>query len=126
MCKSNTRSFSGYAADVWAAGVCLHVFATGKLPFFSNLPLELFRQISDAEISYEDKKLSADLVALLKLVLEKEPSKRAGIGECLKDPFCCKARHTRIWDLRDELHKSKSTVLVVKPEDIRMVRIRPQ
>lgn len=32
--KSTRLSFSGYAADVWAAGVCLYIFVTGKLPFF--------------------------------------------------------------------------------------------
>ncbi|EEC44381.1 predicted protein, partial [Phaeodactylum tricornutum CCAP 1055/1] len=43
MCEGG--HFSGYAADIWAAGVCLYIFVTGKLPFFSNVPLDLFDMI---------------------------------------------------------------------------------
>ena len=42
MCKMDGGSFSGYAADIWAAGVCLYVFVTGTLPFYSDDPSELY------------------------------------------------------------------------------------
>ena len=117
----DSRSFSGYATDIWAAGICLYVFATGKLPFFSPNPIELFQSISEGNIRYEGKDVSDDLKSLLDKILEKDPYKRAGIGDCLKDKFCTEARKRRILDLRSELEKSKSEKLVVLPEDIRQV-----
>ena len=61
MCAENSLVFSAYACDIWAgasffvhisywlhnihnknnclfylAGICLHIFATGKIPFFSG------------------------------------------------------------------------------------------
>ena len=47
MCNDDDDVFSydGYAADVWAAGVCLYVFAYGRLPFFHVQPIPLFELI---------------------------------------------------------------------------------
>jgi serine/threonine protein kinase len=46
MCNDNdVLAYSGYAADVWAAGVCLFVFTYGFLPFYHQQPLPLFELI---------------------------------------------------------------------------------
>jgi Protein kinase domain len=117
MCDGG-KAFSGYAADLWAAGVCLYIFATGKLPFFSNLPLDLLRDIQEANVPYDGLRLSDSLVELLRMTLEKDPAKRAGVGDCLKHPFLLLARAQRIQELSVELAKSKATSTRVSERDI--------
>ena len=97
MCDaSSSAGFSGYAADLWAVGICLYIFATGTLPFFSFDPSVLFDMIAIAMVPYEGQGLSDNLIDLLGKLLEKDPSKRAGVGDCLKHTFCAQARIERI------------------------------
>ena len=97
MCDaSSSAGFSGYAADLWAAGICLYIFATGTLPFFSFDPSILFDMIAMAMVPYEGRGLSDNLIDLLGKLLEKDPSRRAGVGDCLKHTFCAQARIERI------------------------------
>ena len=122
MCEGS-QAFSGYAADMWAAGVCLYIFVTGKLPFYSEVPTELFEQISSSEIKYEGLGLSHSLVDLLKRCLEKDPAKRAGVGDCLKHPFLQEARTKRIFQLSTEFEISRKRKIVLNEEDIKAVSI---
>ncbi|KAL9188669.1 hypothetical protein ACHAXT_007047 [Thalassiosira profunda] len=117
MCAENSLVFSGYACDIWAAGVCLYTFATGHLPFYSEIPLKLFDMIADADVKYDDVKLSSDLLDLLKNVLAKDPSARAGIGDCLQHPYCKEAREQRLKELGEEVEQHEA--VVVKQEDVR-------
>eukprot|EP00586_Coscinodiscus_wailesii_P005926 CAMPEP_0172489400 /NCGR_PEP_ID=MMETSP1066-20121228/19360_1 /TAXON_ID=671091 /ORGANISM="Coscinodiscus wailesii, Strain CCMP2513" /LENGTH=559 /DNA_ID=CAMNT_0013257213 /DNA_START=198 /DNA_END=1877 /DNA_ORIENTATION=- len=119
MCMEETGPFSGYAADIWAAGICLHIFVTGRLPFFSTIPIELFDMIARAEVDYDRDEMSANLIDVLSLVLERDPQKRAGIGDLLKHPFCDRARNERSRSLCKELHESSIHELVVKDEDVK-------
>ena len=112
MCEGS-QAFSGYAADMWAAGVCLYIFVTGKLPFYSEVPHELFDMIATAEVPYAGLGLSNSLVDLLKRCLEKDPKKRAGVGDCLQHPFLQIARERRIRQLASQGHR----VVAVWPED---------
>lgn len=118
MCAEDAGPFSGYAADLWAAGVCLFIFATGQLPFFSDIPTELFSAIEEGNVQYDGLGLSPALVDLLQGVLEKDPSKRAGVGDCLKHPFCVRAREQRIRDLGEEIEKSRRAKLILNDEDL--------
>jgi serine/threonine protein kinase len=122
MCQGS-QAFSGYAADIWAAGVCLYIFVTGRLPFYSENPGELFGQIREAEISYEGLGLSNSLVDLLNRTLEKDPAKRAGVGDCLRHPFLQVARAKRIRQLSAEFEISRKRKIVLNEEDIKAVRI---
>lgn len=115
------QKFSGYAADMWAAGVCLYIFVTGKLPFYSEVPTELFETITEAKIDFEILDLSPQLIDLLKRCLEKDPGKRAGVGDCLKHPFLQKARETRIRQLSTEFEMSKKRKIVLSEQDVKMV-----
>jgi [calcium/calmodulin-dependent protein kinase] kinase len=126
-------SFSGYAADVWAAGVCLFIFVTGKLPFFSENPSELFQQICHVSITSllehtntSDLSMSSDLISILHMLLEKDPDLRAGIGDCLTHPFCREARFDRIQKYSYDVlagGSTRSTRVVVSDFDIRSVRL---
>ena len=119
MCKEEGGAFSAYAADLWAAGICLHIFATGKLPFYSEIPTTLFDMIEEAKISFDGLGLSKDLVNLLTKMLEKDPEKRYGVGDCLRHPFLSKARDQRIRELGGEFDKSSTRKLVVTDKDVR-------
>lgn len=120
MCEGS-QAFSGYAADMWAAGVCLYIFVTGRLPWYSEIPTDLFGMIGDAEIDYSGLGLSNSLIDLLKRCLEKCPGKRAGVGDCLKHPFLQVARAKRIRRLSTEFENSNKRKIVLNEDDIRAV-----
>jgi len=120
MCSENHAPFSGYAADLWAAGVCLFIFCTGYLPFYSTIPTELFHQIAQAHVDYDKyPSMSANLVSILKAALEKDPVQRAGVGDLLKHPFLHDARRERIVALSSEFQESAGQRIVVSDEDAR-------
>ena len=116
MCEGG-RAFSGYAADIWAAGVCLYIFVTGKLPFYSESPSDLMDMIKEANVPY-DENMSDNLVELLQMALHKDPDKRAGVGDLLKHPFLLMARAQRIQKLSVEFARSKATNTIVEERDI--------
>lgn len=118
MCEGS-RAFSGYAADMWAGGVCLYIFVTGILPFYSEIPTELFEKISKAEISYDGFGLSNALVDLLKRCLDKDPTKRAGVGDCLQHPALQVAREKRVKQLCVEFEMSRKRKIVLSEQDIK-------
>jgi serine/threonine protein kinase len=118
MCEGS-QSFSGYAADMWAAGVCLFIFVTGKLPFYSEIPQELFDMIANSDISYAELGLGSSLLDLLKCCLEKDPNQRAGVGDCLKHPFLHVARQKRIRQLSEEFEISSKRKIVISDDDLK-------
>ena len=120
MCEGG-KAFSGYAADIWAAGVCLYFFVTGNLPFFSDLPTELMELIQEADVPYEGLGISAPLLDLLQMTLQKDPTLRAGVGDCLQHPFLARARAQRIEQLSVELARSVATNTTVEESDIATV-----
>jgi serine/threonine protein kinase len=112
MCSLEKQAFSGYAADLWAAGVCLHIFVTGKLPFFALNPSNLFEMIVQNEPQYDKLDLSNELKSLLRKLLTKDPSIRAGVGDCLKHNFCKDARAQRIQELGTEFQQSTGDIVL--------------
>mmetsp|Transcript_26825 Transcript_26825/g.53861 ORF Transcript_26825/g.53861 Transcript_26825/m.53861 type:complete len:958 (-) Transcript_26825:58-2931(-) len=116
MCNSDYEVFSGYAADMWAAGVCLYIFTTGKLPFFSLVPAELFDLIEKAEVHYDELKLSNTLKDILSMMLAKDPSFRAGVGDCLQHDFCKDARARRINEFGIEFEQSQGDIVLTNDE----------
>lgn len=116
------KAFSGYAADIWAAGVCLYIFVTGRLPFYSESPSELMDMIKDGDVPYKGLELSEPFLDLLHLTLHKDPTERGGVGDCLQHSCLLRARDQRIRQLSVEFAKSKATNTAVGEHDIRAVR----
>jgi serine/threonine protein kinase len=98
MCTGNAP-FSAYSADVWAAGVCLYIFVSGRLPFFSELPVELMEMIATTEAPVDCLDVSESLRSLLKIILTRDP--RAGVGDCLSHEFLKEAKAARMIHLCD-------------------------
>jgi serine/threonine protein kinase len=118
MCDGN-HSFSGYSSDIWAAGVCLYIFASGQMPFYADSPVDLFRNISRGKVNTKGLHFSKKLKDLLSKILLKDPKKRAGLGDCLKHDFCKEARIERMHTLGENVCRSSVTRLAVNQEDRR-------
>lgn len=116
MCGKSSQ-FSGYSADMWAAGICLFIFTTGKLPFFSMAPLTLFELISKAEVPFDHHPdMSSNLRDLLQNMLTKNPSERAGVGFCLQHKFCEDARIQRVNQLGKDFDRSDHDIVLTNEE----------
>lgn len=111
--------FSGFAADMWAAGICLYIFVSGRLPFFSENPGDLFESIVEDDVPFDGMRFSAPLVDLLKATLHKDANERAGVGDCLNHPFLSVAREKRIKQLSVAFESSRKRKLIVSEEDVR-------
>lgn len=80
-----------------------------------------------AEAKLPDMKslgLSDTLIDLLQKVLAKDPSNRAGVGDCLQHPFCTAAREQRLQELGDEVERHDENLIVPQRHDLQQVRSR--
>jgi serine/threonine protein kinase len=71
--------FSGYGADIWAAGIVLFIMLTGDLPYYDENPTDLFDKITDQPIPFPTG-FSKECLDCLHKVLEK-----------VSAGFCCGA-----------------------------------
>eukprot|EP01017_Pseudomicrothorax_dubius_P023047 TRINITY_DN24764_c0_g1_i2.p1 TRINITY_DN24764_c0_g1~~TRINITY_DN24764_c0_g1_i2.p1 ORF type:complete len:165 (-),score=22.15 TRINITY_DN24764_c0_g1_i2:46-540(-) len=78
--------FSGKSVDIWASGVTLYYFMTGKLPFFSPNPTVLRDRIVNADPDYPPH-FNSDLIDLLKGCLIKDPAKRITLNKIMSHPW---------------------------------------
>lgn len=120
MCTATkNKEFSGYASDMWAAGVCLYIFCSGRLPFDEDSPSDLFHSIINTDLPLNGLGFSKTLQDLLFSLLQKDPSKRAGVGDCLKHEFCKEARIDRIELLGESIRSSSDRNIIINKEDER-------
>lgn len=116
MCSPESEGFSGYASDLWAAGVCLYIFTTGLVPFFSLVPTDLFALIAEPHVRYEGLGMSDALQDLLGRMLRRDPATRPGVGECLTHAFCARARAERA------PQEAERAVAVAPPRNLDVLR----
>lgn len=67
--------------------------------------------------------MSDVLVDLLHKVLAKDPTNRAGVGDCLQHQFCAAAREQRIRELGDEVEKQDENIVIPRRHDLQQVRL---
>merc|ERR1719499_2505731 len=85
-CRSKSRS--PYQDDIWAAGVTLFCFLTGKVPFWAENRVELFDVIRKAEVSFPDTvDLSDGAKDLCLKILTKKEKDRISLDGILEHPW---------------------------------------
>lgn len=85
-CKSKKRS--PYQDDIWAAGITLYSFLTGKVPFWADNRPNLFEAIRHAEVEFPNEvDLSDGVKELLLGILAKKEKERMSIEEILAHPW---------------------------------------
>ena len=75
-------------ADIWALGITLYCMVFNKVPFdVGGTDIMIMERVLMGRITYESRKISSDLEFFLSRILEKDPDKRASLGELLGTRF---------------------------------------
>ena len=85
-----TEPFDGRQTDVWSLGICLFAMLCGMVPFKGRNIYELKDSIIQEELKIppeSENKLSREARHLIKVMLQKDPNKRATIEQVLLHPW---------------------------------------
>ncbi|CAN0034092.1 unnamed protein product [Ectocarpus sp. 12 AP-2014] len=80
------KTYSGRAADAWAAACTLYCWTFGCLPFHDPSLERVFEKIKGQEVDV-GKAVSPDLASLLRGMLCKDPLQRIGLQAALEHPW---------------------------------------
>ena len=84
--SSGSTKYGGMQADVWAMGITLYCFLRGTVPWSSANMVHLHEEIKTEEPILEaaagggEAELTPHATAAMKLLLEKDPARRATLG----------------------------------------------
>ena len=70
------EGYSGFASDVWSAGVVLYAMIFGAVPFKASNMAELHKQVLERQPTYKEDEISKEALDLLKGILQKDPKIR--------------------------------------------------
>jgi calcium-dependent protein kinase len=79
-----------YQCDIWGIGVIMFFLLSGKLPFYDENKVELFKKIKNDELSFKGeswKNISFDAIKLLMILLSKNPKNRPEAKMILENPW---------------------------------------
>ncbi|KAL5121634.1 hypothetical protein ACEQ8H_000320 [Pleosporales sp. CAS-2024a] len=108
LCVAKHGEVSGRAADIWSMGCTLYCLLFGRIPFEKHGMLELYEAIRKDEPTYDDS-CNAELVGLLKRLLEKDPKKRITIEEIREHPWVTQHGTDPL------LSKSENVAVIIEP-----------
>ena len=97
LCDTETSSYSGRAADVWALGITLYALIYLKSPYKSSSEVDLLEEIIECNIKFEGRNITSGLHELLSGLLNRDAKQRwtlekvkdsKWINEGYKVPLC--------------------------------------
>eukprot|EP00762_Andalucia_godoyi_P006692 ANDGO_06219.mRNA.1 putative serine/threonine-protein kinase DDB_G0279405 len=111
-CKGGT--YQGRPTDIWALGVTVFALLVGRLPFYGNNTMAIYKAIQNLDVSFPDSFHNPDFQALAVRFLDKDPSTRITIDELKKDPW---VTNHGAW-MAPSLEEHSGTLVNVSEEDI--------
>lgn len=85
---AEVKTFSGRANDVWALGVTLYAMIYNQLPFWAETEVGVLEKIHTTDLQLqESREISDGLKRILLRMLDKDPKKRATLGELKRDAW---------------------------------------
>jgi len=87
-------AFNGYAADLWALGVCVFCMVFGALPFSGSSATDLFDAIQTENLTFPSP-VSEDCADFLSGLLNKDPDQRLSLEEAVAHPWLEMAKDVR-------------------------------
>ena len=67
-------------ADIYMLGLTIYCMTFNKLPYSINgTDMDVMDRICNSHITYEDRRISADLKHMLQMMLDKNPKSRASL-----------------------------------------------
>ncbi|CDW58015.1 Pkinase domain containing protein [Trichuris trichiura] len=86
--EAKDHFYSGRAQDIWSLGITLFAFVFGRVPFFDNYVVALYRKIRTEPLCIpDDRPISTELKHLLRSMLHKKPDNRCTLKEIKIDPW---------------------------------------
>ena len=93
----DTIKYSGRPCDIWSLGATLYMLVVGQPPWMANNEIDLAKKVKDDEVVFPEPdssngddnnkpspQLNPHLVHLIKHMLEKDASKRPGLGDVMQ------------------------------------------
>ena len=86
----DTIKYSGRPCDIWSLGATLYMLVVGEPPWMAGNEIELAKKVKDDEVifpescNHGENKLNPHLMHLIKQMLEKDASKRPGLGDVMQ------------------------------------------
>ena len=79
-----------FSCDVWSLGVILYIMLCGYPPFEGDNNKEIFKRVLQQKLEFDPEDwdvISDEAKDLIGKMLNKEPSKRISVIECLSHPW---------------------------------------
>ncbi|OHT01651.1 hypothetical protein TRFO_31484 [Tritrichomonas foetus] len=79
--------YDPFAADIWSFGLCIYAMLTGFLPWSSNDPNQMMKEIVSCQINFYEDVINDKFVNLLKRLLVKEAADRMTADEIFQTSY---------------------------------------